>query len=41
MSFHVDGLTTEKAPELTVESLVRGIWRLRISKADRSVPEDA
>ena len=29
-SFHVDGPKTEKAREPTVESLVQGIWRLRI-----------
>ena len=28
-SFSVDGPKTEKAPGPTVESLVRGIWRLR------------
>ena len=30
---------TEKAREPTVESLVRGIWRLRVSKAERRVRE--
>ena len=38
-SFHVDGPKTEKAREPTVESLVRGIWRLRVSKAERRVRE--
>ena len=36
-SFHVDGPKTEKAREPTVESLVRGIWRLRVSEAERRV----
>ena len=39
MSFHVDGPKTEKAREPTVESLVRGIWRLRVSEAERRVRE--
>ena len=30
---------TEKAREPTVESLVRGIWRLRVSEAERGVRE--
>ena len=30
---------TEKAREPTVESLVRGIWRLRVSEAERRVRE--
>ena len=34
-SFHVDGLQTEKAWEPTVESLVQGIWRLRVSEAEQ------
>ena len=41
-SFHVDGLKTEKAWKPTVESLeslVRGIWRLRVSEAERRVRE--
>ena len=38
-SFHVDGPKTEKAREPTVESLVRGIWRLRVSEAKRAVRE--
>ena len=38
-SFHVDGPTIEKAREPTVESLVRGIWRLRVSEPDRRVRE--
>ena len=31
-SFHVDGLKTEKAWGPAVESLVQGIWRLRVSE---------
>ena len=38
-SFHVDGPKTEKAREPTEESLVRGIWRLRVSEAERRVLE--
>ena len=38
-SLHVDGPKTEKARESTVQSLVRGIWRLRISEAERRVRE--
>ena len=38
-SFHVDGPKREKAREPTVESLVRGIWRLRVSEAERRVRE--
>ena len=38
-SFHVDGPKTEKAREPTAESLVRGIWRLRVSEAERRVRE--
>ena len=39
-SLHVDGPKTEKAPEPTVESLVRRrIWRLRVSEAERRVQE--
>ena len=38
-SFIVEGLKTEKAREPTVESLIRGIWRLRVSGADRRVWE--
>ena len=38
-SFHVDGPKTEKAREPTVERLVRGIWRLRVSEAERRVRE--
>ena len=38
-SFPVDGPKTEKAREPTVESLVRGIWRLRVSEAERRVRE--
>ena len=37
---HVDGPKTEKTREPTVEtSLVRGIWRLRVSEAERRVRE--
>ena len=36
-SFDVDGPKAEKAREPTVESLVRGIWRLRVSEAERRV----
>ena len=39
MSFHVDGPKTEKAQEPKVESLVRGIWRLRVSEAEWRVWE--
>ena len=38
-SFYVDGPKTEKAREPTVESLVRGIWRLRVSETERRVRE--
>ena len=38
-SFDVDGPKTEKALEPTVESLVRGIWRLRVSEAEWKVRE--
>ena len=38
-SFHVDGPKTEKGREPTVESQVRGIWRLRVSEAERRVRE--
>ena len=38
-SFHVDGPTTEKAREPTVERLVLGIWRLRVSESERRVRE--
>ena len=38
-SFHVDGPKTEKAREPAVESLVRRIWRLRVSEAERKVQE--
>ena len=38
-SFHVDGQKTEKAREPTMESLMRGIWRLRVSDAERRVGE--
>ena len=38
-SFNVDGPKTEKAREPTVESLVRGIWRLRASEAEPRVRE--
>ena len=36
-SSHVDGPKTEKAREPTVESLVGGLWRLRVSEAERRV----
>ena len=39
MSFHVEGPKTELAREPTVESLVRGVWRLRVSEAERRVRE--
>ena len=39
-SFHVDGpKKTEKAQEPTVESLVKGIWRPRVSEAEWRVWE--
>ena len=38
-SFHVEGPKTEKARESTVEHLVREIWRLSVSGADRKVRE--
>ena len=38
-SFHADGPETEKALEPKTESLVRGIWRLRESEAERRVRE--
>ena len=38
-SFHIDGPKTEKAQEPTVESLVRGIWGLRVSEAEQRVRE--
>ena len=34
-SFHVEGLKTEKEREPAVKSLVRGIWRLRVSEAEQ------
>ena len=34
-SLHVDGPKTKKSREPKVESLVRGIWKLRVSKAER------
>ena len=37
--FHVDGPKTEKVREPTVQSLVRKIWRLRVSEAERRVWE--
>ena len=39
-SFHVDGPKTEKAREPTVESLVRGVWRLRASQTERQISRD-
>ena len=38
-SFLVDGVKQKKAREPTVESLVRGIWRLRVSEAEWRVQE--
>ena len=38
-SFHVDGPKTGKTREPAVESLVRGIWKLRGSEAERRVRE--
>ena len=38
-SFNVNGPKTEKALEPTVESLVRGIWRLRVPETERRVRE--
>ena len=35
-SFHAEGLKTEKEREPAVESLVRGIWRLRVSSRAES-----
>ena len=34
-SFHIAGPKIEKAWEPTVESLVRGIWRLRVSETEQ------
>ena len=38
-SFHVDGPKMEKAWEPTAESLVQGIWRLRVSEEEQRVGE--
>ena len=38
-SFHVEGPKTEKVREPTRESQVRGIWRLRVSEAERRIRE--
>ena len=38
-SFHDDGSKTEKAREPTAESLLRGIWRLRVSEAEWRVQD--
>ena len=38
-SFQAEGPKTEKAREPTEESLVRGIWRLRVSETERRVRE--
>ena len=38
-SFHVYGPKTEKAQEPTAESLVKGIWRPRVSEAEWKVWE--
>ena len=35
--FHVEWPKTEKAREPAVESLVQGIWRLRVSEAERRI----
>ena len=35
-SFHAEGLKTQKSREPTVEGLVRGIWRMRISLKSRA-----
>ena len=40
-SFHVNGLQTETAQEPTAESLVQGIWRLRVSEAEQRLWEAA
>ena len=36
-SFHVEEPKMEKAQEPAVESLVQGIWRLRVSEAERRI----
>ena len=36
-SFHDDGLKTAKVQEPAVDSVVQGIWRLRVSEAGWSV----
>ena len=36
-SFHVDGPKAEKARELTVDILVREIWRMRASEVKQRV----
>ena len=36
-SFYVEDPNTEKAREPNVESLVRGIWTLRVSETERRV----
>ena len=38
-SFYTEGPKTEKAREPTVQSLVRGFWKLRVSEAERRVQE--
>ena len=38
-SFHEEESKTERVPEPTVECLVRGIWRLRLSEAGISLTE--
>ena len=38
-SFNAEGPKTEQAREPTMESLLRGIWRLRVSEAERRVRE--
>ena len=39
-TFHVEWLKMEKAREPKVERLVRGIWKLRESEAERRVREE-
>ena len=38
-SYHIAGQKAGKAREPTVESLTRGIWRLRVSEVERKVRE--
>ena len=39
-SSHIDGSKTEKAWEPTVESLVQGIWTLRVSESEWRVQKN-